>query len=76
MIQIIQLQSLPPHPLPPNPNPLPLPPQQQRSNMIIIIQENPPSPHPQLFPQFVAAKSLIVVPPNNIYIVSYAQQLD
>lgn len=57
-------QSLPPQPLPQPLLPNPLPPQQNK-RIIINRQLFPPSllqPFPH--PQFVAAKSLILVPPK------------
>ena len=63
----------PPHPLlPPHKPPL-LPPQQHNNRMIQRIELQPPSLqlHP---PQFVAAKSLIFVPPNFSYTVSYDRE--
>lgn len=63
----------PPHPLlPPHKPPL-LPPQQHNNRMIQRIEPQPPSLqlHP---PQFVAAKSLIFVPPNFSYTVSYDRE--
>ena len=67
---MIHKQSLPPHPLllPQKP---PLLPQQQLNKMMIQrIELHPPSLHPHP-PQFVAAKSLMLNPPNFSYTVSY-----
>ena len=70
------------------PFPLPHPPQQRRSKMIhkpllpqqqlnkMMIQRielHPPSLHPHP-PQFVAAKSLMLNPPNFSYTVSYGTE--
>lgn len=68
----MQLQSFPlPQLLPPN-NPLDPLPEQQSKRIIIKRQlELPPPSQPHPPPQFVAAKSLMFVPPKFIYIVSY-----
>ena len=70
---MIHKQSFPPpHPLLPQ-NP-PLLPQQQLSKMMIQrIELHPPSLHPHP-PQFVAAKSLMLNPPNFSYTVSYVTE--
>jgi len=80
--RMIQIQSHPPqkllqlcsqHPLPIPQNP-PLPPPQQQHRIRIsqiMLQPLPPVLQPQLqlqsHPQFVAAKSLMLVPPKDIY---------
>lgn len=64
------LQLFPPHPHPhPNPNP---PPPQQHKRIRIQMMLFPPLPpvvhsHPQ--PQFVAAKSLILIPPEIFFTI-------
>ena len=65
--------SLSPHPPPPK-IPLLLP-QQQRMRMMKMIHSHPLLPLMPLS-QCVAAKSLIVVPPNINYTVSYEVELD
>ena len=70
---MIHKQSFPPpHPLLPQNPPL-LPQQQLNKMMIQRIELHPPSlpPHP---PQFVAAKSLMLNPPNFSYTVSYVTE--
>lgn len=66
-MMIIMLQSHPPPQLPPKiPFPFPHPLPQKSNKRIIQIQELfPPSQLPH--PQFVAAKSLIVEPPINLF---------
>ena len=69
-IRIRQLQSPNPQPLPhpppiPPPTPLPLPPQNKRSKIIIhqlfpLFVASPTFPQPQLHPQLVADKSLMI----------------
>ena len=67
---MIHKQSFPPpHPLLPQNPPL-LPQQQLNKMMIQRIELHPPSLHPHP-PQFVAAKSLMLNPPNFSYTVSY-----
>jgi hypothetical protein len=68
---MIHRQSFPPQPLLLPNMLLPLPQQQERSSMIQIMELHPPSLHPHPPPQFVAAKSLIVNPPNFSYSVLY-----
>lgn len=47
-------------------------PQQENSKIKIIIQEQLFPPSHALHPQFVAAKSLILIPPINlVYTISY-----
>ena len=53
--------------------PIPLPPHAQRRMMIQRIELHPPSLHPHP-PQFVAAKSLMLNPPNFSYTVSYGTE--
>ena len=70
---MIHKQSFPPPDplLPQNP---PLLPQQQLNKMMIQrIELHPPSLHPHP-PQFVAAKSLMLNPPNFSYTVSYVTE--
>ena len=63
---MIHKQSFPP--------PHPLLPQQQLNKMMIQrIELHPPSLHPHP-PQFVAAKSLMLNPPNFSYTVSYVTE--
>ena len=63
---MIHKQSFPPPP--------PLLPQQQLNKMMIQrIELHPPSLHPHP-PQFVAAKSLMLNPPNFSYTVSYVTE--
>ena len=70
---MIHKQSFPPpHPLLPQNPPL-LPQQQLNKMMIQRIELHPPSLHPHL-PQFVAAKSLMLNPPNFSYTVSYGTE--
>ena len=70
---MIQKQSFPPpHPLLPQNPPL-LPQQQLNKMMIQRIELHPPSLHPHP-PQFVAAKSLMLNPPNFSYTVSYVTE--
>lgn len=78
MSQLLLLSQPLPHPPPRRPPPLPHPPQQNNRRMIQIQLPpiSPPLllPHPQLFPQpqFVAVKSLIVLPPSFVYGLFYA----
>jgi hypothetical protein len=70
---MIHKQSFPPpHPLLPQNPPL-LPQQQLNKMMIQRIELHPPSLHPHP-PQFVAAKSLMLNPPNFSYTVSYVTE--
>lgn len=70
---MIHKQSFPPpHPLLPQNPPL-LPQQQLNKMMIQRIELHPPSLHPHP-PQFVAAKSLMLNPPNFSYTVSYGTE--
>ena len=70
---MIHKQSFPPpHPLLPQSPPL-LPQQQLNKMMIQRIELHPPSLHPHP-PQFVAAKSLMLNPPNFSYTVSYGTE--
>ena len=70
---MIHKQSFPPpHPLLPQNPPL-LPQQQLNKMMIQRIELHPPSLHPHP-PQFVAAKSLMLYPPNFSYTVSYGTE--
>lgn len=70
---MIHKQSFPPpHPLLPQNPPL-LPQQQFNKMMIQRIELHPPSLHPHP-PQFVAAKSLMLNPPNFSYTVSYGTE--
>ena len=70
---MIHKQSFPPpHPLLPQNQPL-LPQQQLNKMMIQRIELHPPSLHPHP-PQFVAAKSLMLNPPNFSYTVSYGTE--
>ena len=70
---MIHKQSFPlPHPLLPQSPPL-LPQQQLNKMMIQRIELHPPSLHPHP-PQFVAAKSLMLNPPNFSYTVSYVTE--
>ena len=70
---MIHKQSFPPpHPLLPQNPPL-LPQQQLNKMMIQRIELHPPSLHPHP-PQFVAAKSLMLKPPNFSYTVSYGTE--
>ena len=70
---MIHKQSFPPpHPLLPQNPPL-LPQQQLNKMMIQRIELHPPSLHPHP-PQFVAAKSLMLSPPNFSYTVSYGTE--
>ena len=70
---MIHKQSFPPpHPLLPQNPPL-LPQQQLYKMMIQRIELHPPSLHPHP-PQFVAAKSLMLNPPNFSYTVSYGTE--
>ena len=70
---MIHKQSFPPpHPLLPQNPPL-LPQQQLNKMMIQRIELHPPSLHPHP-PQFVAAKSLLLNPPNFSYTVSYVTE--
>ena len=71
--KMIHKQSFPPpHPLLPQNPPL-LPQQQLNKMMIQRIELHPPSLHPHP-PQFVAAKSLMLNPPNFSYTVSYVTE--
>ena len=71
--KMIHKQSFPPpHPLLPQNPPL-LPQQQLNKMMIQRIELHPPSLHPHP-PQFVAAKSLMLNPPNFSYTVSYGTE--
>ena len=70
---MIHKQSFPPpHPLLPQNPPL-LPQQQLNKMMIQRIELHPPSLHPHP-PQFVAAKSLMLNPPNFSYTVFYGTE--
>lgn len=70
---MIHKQSFPPpHPLLPQNPPL-LPQQQLNKMMIQRIELHPPSLHPHP-PQFVAAKSFMLNPPNFSYTVSYVTE--
>ena len=70
---MIHKQSFPPpHPLLPQNPPL-LPQHQLNKMMIQRIELHPPSLHPHP-PQFVAAKSLMLNPPNFSYTVSYVTE--
>ena len=70
---MIHKQSFPPpHPLLPQNPPL-LPQQQLNKMMIQRIELHPPSLHPHP-PQFVAAKSLMLNPPNFSYTLSYGTE--
>ena len=70
---MIHKQSFPPpHPLLPQNPPL-LPQQQLNKMMIQRIELHPPSLHPHP-PLFVAAKSLMLNPPNFSYTVSYVTE--
>ena len=70
---MIHKQSFPPpHPLMPQNPPL-LPQQQLNKKMIQRNALHPPSLHPHP-PQFVAAKSLMLNPPNFSYTVSYGTE--
>ena len=73
MIKIIPEQPSPPKPPPPKKPLLPPPQQHKRRTSINIQEQSNPLP---ASPQPVAAKSLIDVPPNNNYNVSYVGVLD
>ena len=67
--RMIQRQSLlPPHPLFPPQKP-PLPPQQHNKMMIQRMELHPPSLQEHPPPQFVAAKSLMLKPPKDLFTV-------
>ena len=73
--RIIQRQLSFPQPLP-ELRPQPLPPQQHSNKMIQRMEPHPPSLQEHPPPQFVAAKSLILNPPNFSYTVSYGIRKD